>query len=250
MAVRADATKQWHSVVTEFIRHNRDQEFDKYGRPATPLPPRFPDTMKRFAYFITYQAISARCCDSIWDQLVDLVEHLLLSLGADTYDAWPPGLVASIPPGELYGRAGVGLSRSKIKAIQGLARELASPSSPTSVALRDPTRSSSEVIRVVSSQIKGVGPFTVASFLIESGRLDIANYHDVVMRRGLMLHYELPRVPTVAQAARLTATWGAYKTVGTKYMFYVANRPPRMSEAECHAYELAARVRRARRART
>lgn len=225
----------WHSAVSEFLKDN--PEFAEYGRPATPLVPRFSDKLKLFAYFITYQAITARSADSIWDKLVNLINHLLLSLNANTYDIWPPHVLMGIPDDELYGRNGVGLSRGKIRAIKGMARYL----------MRNPTvhdqkmLSSSEIIRTISSQIKGVGPFTVASFLIESGRLDIANHYDRVMRKGMMLHYKLREVPTIKQAARLTATWGRYKTIGTKYMFYVANRPPRMPEFMCHLYEFASR---------
>ena len=227
-------SSHWHSIVSAFLEGN--PEFEKYGRPATPLVPQFPDSMKRFAYFITYQAFNVRSCNSMWDQLVDLVDHLLLSLNADTYSVWPPRVLLNIPDNELYGQAGVGLSRNKISAIKGMARFLM-----RNPDVYDPRRSSSEIIRTISDQIKGVGPFTVASFLIESGRLDIANYYDRVMRKGLMIHYKLGKVPTIKQATRLTATWGRYKTVGTKYMFYVANRPPRMPECMCHMYELASR---------
>ena len=227
---------RWHSAVSRFLDEN--PPFKRYGaRPATPLVPQFTNPLKRFAYFITYQAFNARSCTSMWDQLVDLVNHILLSLNADTYDVWPPHVLLNIPDDELYGRGGVGLSRNKINAIKGMARYLSQNGGPVA----DPRRSSSDIIRTISGQVKGVGPFTVASFLIESGRLDIANYYDLVMRRGMMIHYKLSKVPTIREAARLAETWGEFKTVGTKYMFAIANNAPRMPEYMCHMYEFASR---------
>lgn len=229
---------EWHAAVDQFL--DTHKEFGKYGRPAEPLGVAHRHSpMKRIARFITYQGIRSEVCDGIWDQLADLVEALLLSLGTSARHEWPPALLLSIPDDELYAANGVGLSRSKINAIKGMARYLT-----LHPAVDDPALPSSEIIRTVAGSIRGVGPFTVASFLIESGRLDVANYHDIKVREGMRVHYKLGKRPTVKQAARLAETWGPHKTVGTKYMFYLANRPPRMPEHLCRLYELAAQMRR------
>ena len=226
----------WHSIVDEFLKDK--PEFKKYGRPATPLSPQFSNPMKCFAYFITYQAFTARSCKSMWDQLVNLVNHLLLSISSDNYNVWPPSVLINIPDEELYGRNGVGLSKNKINAIKGMAHYLIKHPH-----IYDKHSSSKEIIINISKQIKGVGPFTIASFLIEFGHLDIANYYDRIVRKGIMIHYKLDKVPTIKQAEKLLANkWGKYKTIGTLYMFAIVNKPPRMNELLCHIYTLQQRL--------
>lgn len=238
------SAKQWDVAVEGFLRKN--PEFAKYGRPATPLLPRYEDPTKLFIYYITFQAIGVSSASAIWDRLVELVENLLLSIYLqqgksvpDRFDVWPPHIFASIPDDALYGPDSVGLSKRKLQAIRGIVAYLV-----RNPGVYDPTASSDAIIRSVSKQVKGVGPFTVAHYLIEHGLLDVANVYDGVMRKGMMLHYGLDKSPTIAQARKLAADWGEFKTVGTKYMFYVANRPPRMPEFLCHIYELTARSQR------
>lgn len=226
----------WHSVVDEFLRDN--PEFKKYGRPATPLSPKYSNPMKCFAYFITFQAFNARSCKSMWDQLVDLVNHLLLSISLNNYDVWPPSILINIPDDELYGRNGVGLSMSKINAIKGMAKYLTK-----NPHIYNKQLSSKEIIINISKQIKGVGPFTIASFLIQFGHLDIANYYDRIVRKGIMIHYKLKKTPTIKEAEKFLANkWGKYKTIGTRYMFQVVNKAPVMNELLCHIYELEQRL--------
>lgn len=242
----ATIAKQWDVAVKAFLR--KKPEFAKYGRPATPLPPRYEDPTKLFIYYITFQAIGVSSASAIWERLVELVENLLLSIrlqqgkssaAPHRFDVWPPHIFATIPDDALHGPDSVGLSKRKLQAIRGIAAYLA-----RNLCVHDLTASSDAIIRSVSKQVKGVGPFTVAHYLIEHGVLDVANVYDRVVRKGMMIHYGLDKSPTIAQAKKLAADWGEFKTVGTKYMFYVANRPPRMPEFMCHIYELAARAQR------
>ena len=102
------SSEAWHSYVTEFLRSN--PEFSKYGRPCTPTI-KYPDPMKSFSYFITYQALKASVCKQMWIELIELVENLHLSLGVKDFSVWQPKVMINIPFEHLYGRAGVGLAK-------------------------------------------------------------------------------------------------------------------------------------------
>ncbi len=75
---------------------------------------------------------------------------------------------------------------------------------------------SSEEIRKLYSQVRGIGPWTVNMFLIFNlNRLDVLAVNDLVVRKGIKEMYSLPETPTVMEARQIGEKWGNLATIGT-----------------------------------
>lgn len=67
--------------------------------------------------------------------------------------------------------------------------------------------SSDEVVKLFT-QIKGVGDWTVKAYLLwQEHRPDIALFEDLEIRKGMMLHYKLEKLPTVKEGKEICKKW-------------------------------------------
>lgn len=67
--------------------------------------------------------------------------------------------------------------------------------------------SSQEVVKLFT-QIKGVGDWTVKAYLLwQERRTDIALFEDLEVRKGMMVHYKLEKLPTVKEGKELCRKW-------------------------------------------
>jgi len=71
--------------------------------------------------------------------------------------------------------------------------------------------------------IKGIGPWTIAMHsMFAMGRPDILPVGDLGVRKGMQLLYGLKELPSPAEMESLAETWRPYRSVGSFYMWKVA----------------------------
>ena len=79
-----------------------------------------------------------------------------------------------------------------------------------------------EVVKRIVA-VKGLGEWSAHMFLIfHLGRPDVMPVGDLGVRNGMKLAYGLEVTPTPAQAREIGARWAPYRTVGSWYMWRVA----------------------------
>jgi DNA-3-methyladenine glycosylase II len=116
----------------------------------------------------------------------------------------------------------VGFSRSKAAAIRDIAAKARDGIVPTRAQAR---RIDDEALIERLTDIYGVGRWTVEMFLIFSlGRLDVMPVDDFGVQCGLRAAYKLRRKPTRADFERITACWRPYRSIGSWYLWRVADR--------------------------
>lgn len=124
-----------------------------------------------------------------------------------------PKELAKMPPAKL--RA-CGLSAMKTAYIKDLAKNVAGGK----LDLRTIDRlSDAEVIERLTA-VKGIGQWTAEMFLIFSlCRDDVFSYGDLGLRNAMKKIYKMKHAPTPAQAARITAKWKPYRSLGSRYLW-------------------------------
>ncbi len=74
--------------------------------------------------------------------------------------------------------------------------------------------------------IKGVGEWTAHMFLMfQLGRPDVLPTGDLGIRKGMHLAYRLPGLPSAGEARAIGEPWAPYRSVGSQYMWRVAESP-------------------------
>lgn len=119
-------------------------------------------------------------------------------------------------PDELLRSAG--LSRAKVAALKDLSSKALEGVIPQLRALRK--MDDAEIVsRLVS--VRGIGPWTAEMLLIfHLGRPDILPVSDLGVRKGFMLTYRKPRLPTKEELiAHAQRRWRPYRSVASWYMW-------------------------------
>ena len=111
--------------------------------------------------------------------------------------------------------AEVGLSKSKIKAIKGLATSQLDKEIDLAL-LKD--MSDAEAVKTLSSQF-GIGRWTAEMFLIFGmGRMDILPLGDLGLRNGIAKLFDIDK-PSDTQITKIASKWSPYRTVATWYIW-------------------------------
>lgn len=115
----------------------------------------------------------------------------------------------------------VGFSRNKVSAIRDIAAKARDGIVPTRAQAR---RLDDDALTQRLTEIYGVGRWTVEMLLIFAlGRLDVLPVDDFGVQCGLRAAYKLPRRPTRADFERITACWRPYRSIGSWYLWRVAD---------------------------
>ena len=74
--------------------------------------------------------------------------------------------------------------------------------------------------------VKGIGEWTAHMYLMfQLGRPDILPTGDFGVRKGMRLAYRLPGLPSAEKARVIGEPWAPYRSVGSQYMWRVAESP-------------------------
>lgn len=160
---------------------------------------------------ITSQQLSVKAADTIFARFCALTPGKKCPT---------PREVIKIPPAKL--RA-CGLSGMKVKFIKDLAKHVANKTLDleTIDALSD-----ADVIARLTA-VKGIGRWTAEMFLIFSlRRADVFSYGDLGLRKAMQKIYKMKKLPTPAQAARITAKWKPYRSMGARYLWASLRNEP------------------------
>jgi methylated-DNA-[protein]-cysteine S-methyltransferase len=147
-----------------------------------------------------------------------------------------PGAPA-LTPQHILGAAedklrGAGLSRSKLLALQDLARRTAAGELPTLARLQ---RMEDEEIIERLTEVRGIGRWTVQMLLIfRLGRPDVLAVDDYGVRQGFALTFRKRQLPAPRDLEARGARWAPYRTVASWY-FWRAVELHRQSKARAAA---------------
>jgi DNA-3-methyladenine glycosylase II len=110
----------------------------------------------------------------------------------------------------------VGLSGMKVTFIKDLSKKVLDKS----LDLKKIDLMSDEEVIKHLVQVKGIGQWTAEMFLMFSlGRDDVFSYGDLALRNAMQKLYKMRSAPTPAQAAKITAKWSPYRTLGSRYLW-------------------------------
>ncbi len=153
---------------------------------------------------IVSQQLSVKAADTIFARFAALVP------GA----AFPtPQKVLAIPSSSMR-RAG--LSKMKVSFIKDLALRVADGS----LDLSGLGRLGDEEVIAELTAVKGIGRWTAEMFLIFSLRRDdVFSYGDLGLRNAMQKIYKMRKAPTPERAARITAMWKPYRSLGSRYLW-------------------------------
>ena len=151
---------------------------------------------------VVHQSISGKAAASVFAHLKDW-------LGG----AVDPAVVAKKRPIVL---ASVGLSTSKVRAIQGLANWFCT----NPAEARRLVDLSDQAIIASLTRIPGIGLWTVNVFLIFSlARPDVIPSGDMGIRRGVQLLGNLPQPATPKQVQERSQHWQPYRSLASIYLW-------------------------------
>ena len=116
-----------------------------------------------------------------------------------------------------------GLSQRKLEYLRGLAE--AFTSAPEGGGLGDAVLESAtdEDARAKLEALRGVGPWTVDMFaMFHLNRADVL-WGDFGVRKGVMLTYGLPSMPSPAKMQAIAENWRPTRTLASFYMWHAAD---------------------------
>jgi DNA-3-methyladenine glycosylase II len=149
---------------------------------------------------ILYQQLAGAAAGAIHRRFVGLFD-----------DGLSPGAVLALHPSKMRS---VGLSRAKVAAIRDLAAKIVDGT----VRLQRIGRLPDEAIVNSLSVVRGIGTWTAEMFLIfQLRRLDVWPIGDYGVRKGYMLAYGLPKLPTPQELLPLGERFRPYRTVAAWY---------------------------------
>ncbi len=155
------------------------------------------DYFESLARNIAYQQLAGKAAASIWNKVK---EKTLIT---------PEKILKT----DLQG---TGLSSKKIEYIKDLARKFLDKTITPEIF---DEMTDQEVIEELI-QVKGIGKWTAEMFLMFSlKRLTVFSNGDLGLRRGVMLLYNLPKMPGEKELNSITEKWNPYKTIAALYLW-------------------------------
>jgi DNA-3-methyladenine glycosylase II len=151
---------------------------------------------------IVYQQLSGKAAATIFQRVMDLHPKLT------------PAAILATPDEHLRG---AGMSRGKVAAVKDLSEKMLDGTVPTLARLKK--MDDAEIIsRLV--QVRGIGPWTVEMLLIfRLGRPDVLPVSDFGVRKGFMLTYGTPEMPTAKELLAHGERWRPFRSVASWYLW-------------------------------
>lgn len=153
---------------------------------------------------IVSQQLSIKAADTIFKRFIALTPGRKLPT---------PREIAKMPTAKMRK---CGLSGMKVGFIKDLARKTLDGS----LDFKHIDTMDDETVIEHLISVKGIGRWTAEMFLIFSlHRDDVFSYGDLGLRNAMQKIYRMKRPPTPAQAARITARWKPYRSLGSRYLW-------------------------------
>jgi DNA-3-methyladenine glycosylase II len=125
-----------------------------------------------------------------------------------------PSLLLALPEQTLRS---AGMSRAKVAAVRELAAKTLDGTVPTLTRLRK--MDDDEIVERLT-EVRGIGRWTVEMLLIfRLGRPDVLPVADLGVRKGFVLTYRRPAMPTTAELTEHAERWRPYRSVASWYMW-------------------------------
>ncbi|GIL87901.1 hypothetical protein Vretifemale_15944 [Volvox reticuliferus] len=168
---------------------------------------------------VVYQQLATNAASAIWARVLSVCQ-------AVRGDLLTPSQVLAAPGEQL--RA-AGLSGRKLEYLVGLAEAFAARA-----GWEERLAATSSLEHLVSelTPLRGVGTWTVHMLaMFHLGLADVLPSGDLGVRRGLQLLHGLSQLPTPNQVEALTEAWRPFRSVGSWYMWRLAQPPPKAAAA-------------------
>jgi DNA-3-methyladenine glycosylase II len=174
----------------------------KKAGPFAHRPERLQNPFQALLRAIVYQQLSGKAAATIFGRVADLHAELT------------PAAILATPDERL--RA-AGMSRGKVAAVKDLSEKMLDGTVPTLARLKK-MEDADIISRLV--QVRGIGPWTVEMLLIfRLGRPDILPVSDFGVRKGFMLTYGTPQLPTAKELLAHGERWRPYRSVASWYLW-------------------------------
>ena len=200
----------WHTIKEHLVKNDRHLAYliESYGQP-TFLSSRScePNLFDQLISSIISQQLSTKVARTLKDRLYRVL--------AST--EFTPSALLQIQPDTL--RA-CGLSTAKSSSIQSIATVLTNH--PT--YLSNLADKQDDEITTTLTQLKGVGIWTAQMFqMFALNRLDVFAPGDAGLMKGIRIIYFENKPLTTTAVEKVTAKWKPYRSIGSWYMWQVAN---------------------------
>jgi DNA-3-methyladenine glycosylase II len=174
---------------------------DKHGPPTMK---RTKNAVQSLARAIVSQQLSSKAADTIWGRVLDLYPERVFPM---------PAVILSTPDTSLRG---AGLSGAKTAAIKDLARHVVEDKLvPARLG-----KLTDEEISAVLLPVRGIGPWSVDMFLMFAlARPDVLPVGDLGVRKGMLMHFKLRKLPEPKRMLELAAPWRPFRSVAAWYMW-------------------------------
>ena len=118
---------------------------------------------------------------------------------------------------------GAGLSHNKLLAVRDLARRALAGEIPT---MKEAGKLDDETLIARLTEVRGIGRWTVEMLLMfRLGRPDLLPVDDLGVRKGYMIAYGLPEMPSIAALEKAGEKWRPYRTIASWYMWRATELP-------------------------
>jgi methylated-DNA-[protein]-cysteine S-methyltransferase len=174
---------------------------------------RIPSVFGALAQAIVYQQLTGKAAATIFARLCALFRN--------TADGLTPEQILRAGDERLRS---AGLSRSKVLALQDLARKARSGDLPTLAEVR---RLDDESIIERLTAVRGIGRWTAEMLLIfRLGRPDVLPLDDYGVRKGFGVAFRKKELPSKKDVEKRGERWRPYRSVATWYLWRALDKPP------------------------
>ena len=172
-------------------------------------PGGFPTHFEALLRAVVYQQISGKAAATIYARFQAL------------YGGRPPKPTELLdtPLSELRS---AGLSGQKASYVRDLAEHIESGELPVG----ELDHLSDDEILAALVRVKGIGKWTAQMFLMfQLGRPDVLPDGDLGIQKGIMLAYEMERMPTPKEVVEIAAPWRPHATIASWYLWRSLDGP-------------------------
>ena len=117
-----------------------------------------------------------------------------------------------------------GLSQRKLEYLRGLSEAFTAAPEGGGLCDAELELASDDDVRAKLVALRGVGPWTVDMFaMFHLNRADVLPVGDFGVRKGVMLAYGLPSMPSPAKMQAIAENWRPTRTLASFYMWHAAD---------------------------
>jgi methylated-DNA-[protein]-cysteine S-methyltransferase len=168
-----------------------------------------PSIFVALAEAIVYQQLNGKAAATIFARVRALFRN--------AHQGPTPEQILRAPGDKLRG---AGLSQNKMLSLQDLAKRAVIGEIPT---LAEANRMTDDELIERLTHVRGIGRWTVEMLLISRlGRPDVLPVDDFGIRKGYMIAFNKPDMPTPKDVLARGAKWAPYRTVASWYLWRAA----------------------------